>query len=193
MQVGFPRVKKLFVHGFDKLTTIWHSQLVAPNSFCRVRALEVRNSKRLINIFPPHNIFLKNLDSVNVEWNAVMKNIFPASVASSLQGELRQLTVKGCGEMEEIVSKENESEAVPQFVFSKVTQMWFRNLPKLKSFYPGVHSNSRWPKLDDFKVAGCDELNDDKLCYSIFSRVPDRVFTYKGWRDDCIMQRTLFN
>ncbi|XP_050366965.1 probable disease resistance protein At1g12290 [Argentina anserina] len=179
-KVRIPKVKKLFLHGFDKLTRIWRSQLVARNSFGSVKELEVRGCPRLTEIFPPRDNFLVNLTLMNVERCHCLKTIFPSSVARYDLKLLEKMFVKNCAEMEEIVSNENETKAVQQLVFPKLVLLWFKDAPKLKGFYQGRHTKLIWPALRDFRIVGCPQLTDD-ICQTTFNRVPTKAFSHRGW------------
>lgn len=52
MQVSFPNLEKLIMDGLPKFRTIWHNQL-PPNSFYRLKDVEVQECNSLINIFAP--------------------------------------------------------------------------------------------------------------------------------------------
>ncbi|CAN6583091.1 unnamed protein product [Malus baccata var. baccata] len=99
----------------------------------------------------------ENLDSVSISWCEKLKHIFPGSMARGLQ-QLRVLRVLHCDGMEEIVSKEEGLEMMPKFVFPKATEIVFKNLDQLKSFYPGIHA-SEWPLLKRVEVRECGKLD----------------------------------
>ncbi|KAK9950573.1 hypothetical protein M0R45_006057 [Rubus argutus] len=127
-KVEFPNMKKLFIDGLNKLTTIWNNELPIESS--------------------------KHLESVEVVSCMSLKSIFPASVARSLQ-QLRRLIVRNCG-VEEIVSNEDTFLTTNMFGFPKLTHVRFECLPRLRDFYPGLHV-SNWPSLITLTVYGCDK------------------------------------
>ncbi|KAL6132128.1 hypothetical protein ACLB2K_070499 [Fragaria x ananassa] len=127
--VEFPNLKKLSLNGLAKLTTIWNNQLSLGSS--------------------------KNLETIEIVSCDNLKSVFPASVVKSLQ-QLRSLEVENCG-VEEIISQEEGVLMAPMFVFSKVSNVRFQNLPKLKSFYPGLH-DCQWPSLETLEVYDCNEV-----------------------------------
>ncbi|XP_050373052.1 probable disease resistance protein At4g27220 [Argentina anserina] len=128
IKVEFPNLKKLSIHGLAKLTTIWNNNLSLASS--------------------------KNLETVEIVSCDNLKSIFPALVAKSLE-RLRTLIVKKCG-VEEIISKEDETQTPPMFVFPKLTYVRFEKLPRLMSLYPGFHS-SKWPSLVALAVYDCND------------------------------------
>ncbi|KAL6201152.1 hypothetical protein ACLB2K_024867 [Fragaria x ananassa] len=125
----FPNMKKLSLNGLAKLTTIWNNQVSLGSS--------------------------KNLETIEIVSCDNLKSVFPASVAKNLQ-QLSRLKVENCA-VEEIISKEDDVQTTPMFVFSKLTYVRFVNLPQLKSFYPGLHS-TKWPSLLYLAVYGCTKV-----------------------------------
>lgn len=73
--------------------------------------------------------------------------------------KLEKLEVLNCDSVLEIleVTDAQVGEAVPSFVFPQLTSLTLRSLPKLRSFYPGVHISS-WPLLKRLEVTGCAEV-----------------------------------
>ena len=55
------------------------------------------------------------------------------------------------------VAKEEGIETTTLFVFPQFTTLKLRNLPELKSFYPGKHT-SKWPLLKYLEILKCDKL-----------------------------------
>ncbi|KAK9931570.1 hypothetical protein M0R45_018842 [Rubus argutus] len=136
---GWIDFMKLFIEGLAKLTTIWNNQLSVESS--------------------------KNLESIEIVSCESLKSICPASVARGLQ-QLRRLIVENCG-VEDIIANEEGQQTTPKFVFSKVTYALFDGLPKLRSFYPGMHASS-WPSLYYMGVFGCDKVQIFAEEYSSF-------------------------
>lgn len=48
-------------------------------------------------------------------------------------------------------------ETVPNFPFPHLTSMKLHSLPRLRSFYPGVHI-SEWPRLKNLYLSGCSRV-----------------------------------
>ncbi|XP_004300901.1 PREDICTED: disease resistance protein At4g27190-like [Fragaria vesca subsp. vesca] len=129
-KVEFPNLKKLSIDGLPKLTTIWDNQFSLDSS--------------------------NNLETIDIDRCNSLKSIFPPSVVRNLR-QLRSLKVQNCG-VEEIISKEDGVLVAPTFVFSKLSYATFRNLPKLKSFYPGLH-DCKWPSLKNLTVYDCTQVH----------------------------------
>ncbi|XP_034206980.1 disease resistance protein At4g27190-like [Prunus dulcis] len=112
-----------------------------------------------------------NLYYIEINSCESLKNIFPASVAKGLQ-QLRELNVRDCGILEEIVAKEGvETTPIEEFVFPKVTLMKFVNLPQLRSFYPRLHV-SKWPLLKYMEFFECGKV---EIFASEYSRFQERL------------------
>ncbi|KAJ4701114.1 Disease resistance protein [Melia azedarach] len=98
----------------------------------------------------------ENLESLAVHHCLGLKCLFPSSIARGLR-QLKKLEIKSCM-VEEIVAKEEVAvEIVPKSVFPQLTSLSLKNLPGLKSFYPGIHI-SEWPVLNELETSGCDKV-----------------------------------
>ncbi|KAJ6928868.1 disease resistance protein [Populus alba x Populus x berolinensis] len=171
-KVAFPELEVFEISGMDNLRVIWHSELHS-DSFCKLKTLQVRSGKNLLNIFPsttqlrvvrlwnlPHLkhvwnrdpqgiLSFHNLCTVDVRECPGLRSLFPASIALNLP-QLEELLITTCG-VEEIVAKDEGLEEGPEFLFPKVTGLHLRKLPELKRFYPGIHT-SEWPRLKTLRV-----------------------------------------
>ena len=76
-------------------------------------------------------------------------------MASALM-QLEDLHISG-GEVEAIVTNENEDEAAPLFLFPNLTSLTLRDLHQLKRFCSGRFSSS-WPLLKKLEVLDCDKV-----------------------------------
>ncbi|KAG6646096.1 probable disease resistance protein At4g27220 isoform X2 [Carya illinoinensis] len=81
----------------------------------------------------------------------------PKTVFRCLE-QLQVLEIIDCG-VEEIVAVEKGGEAVAirTLVFPQVTQLYFRDLRRLKWFYKGVHV-SKWPMLKEMTIQECHKV-----------------------------------
>ncbi|KAG6775116.1 hypothetical protein POTOM_018542 [Populus tomentosa] len=71
-KVAFPDLEEFLIFDMDNLKVIWHNEL-HPDSFCKIKRLEVRSGKNLLNIFPSsmlrrfhnlENLIIQDCDSV---------------------------------------------------------------------------------------------------------------------------------
>ncbi|MBA0860562.1 hypothetical protein Goshw_018865 [Gossypium schwendimanii] len=130
-KVSLPLLKDLTIVDMGNLERIWDDQLEM-NSFSKLKHLEVHSCVKL-------------------------SNIFPLNMLERLQ-RLKNLQVMECASLEELFEhKFNEAEINTKFVFPQMTYLNLSMLPKLKSFYSGVHT-TEWPLLKKLDVYGCDKV-----------------------------------
>lgn len=123
------QLKQLLIHQLPKLRLIWH-----------------KNPQQLLSF--------QNLETLSVVECWSLKSLFPVSVVSTLM-QLKHLEITSCG-LEEIVVEEKVA-SVPRFVFPQLTFLLLENLPKLKSFFPGLHTVD-WPMLKSLLVFHCHKM-----------------------------------
>ncbi|XP_022719739.1 uncharacterized protein LOC111277588 [Durio zibethinus] len=125
----------------------------------QLRELYVVNLPKLKNVWnedPQGILTFQNLNVVSVRYCWSLKNVFPASVARVLP-HLKDLRVDSCA-VEEIVSKaEGWETSVTNFKFDQVSSLMLWYLPKLKCFYPGMHT-TKWPMLKKLKTYHCNKV-----------------------------------
>ncbi|XP_042991221.1 uncharacterized protein LOC122318126 isoform X3 [Carya illinoinensis] len=97
---------------------------------------------------------MKGLPKIKYVWSCGQES---KTVIRCLE-QLQVLEIEDCG-VEEIVAVERGGEAVAirTLVFPQVTKLKFRNLPRLKWFYKGVHV-SKWPMLKEMKIKRCEKV-----------------------------------
>ena len=113
------------------------------------------NLKHIWNKDPRGTFSLQNLQEIEVVECESLRNLFPTSVAKSLQ-QLVNLQICKCG-IEEVIEQKERAEEGARFVFPKLTLVGLRMLQKLKWFYSGVHT-SEWPLLKTLEVSGSNEI-----------------------------------
>ncbi|KAJ6694555.1 hypothetical protein OIU85_005255 [Salix viminalis] len=124
----------------------------------KLKNMHVRNLQKLKKVWNtnPHGILsFQNLHLVDARKCPSLKSLFPASVALGLP-QLKELELRSCG-VEEIVEEEERLGEAPKFVFPRTSSFILWDLPKLKSFYPGIHT-SEWPVLKQIDMSRCDEV-----------------------------------
>ncbi|XVF42837.1 hypothetical protein PTKIN_Ptkin01aG0397400 [Pterospermum kingtungense] len=122
-----------------------------------LRLFCLRKLKHVWSKDPQGKYSFQNLRVVKVRECLSLKSLFPFSIAKGLL-YLESLDVERCG-LEEIVS-EKISEGLQQdicFEFSQLSYLALWILPKLKCFYPGVHTTA-WPVLKKLKTYGCEKI-----------------------------------
>ncbi|XP_052293101.1 probable disease resistance protein At4g27220 isoform X9 [Citrus sinensis] len=132
VKLVLPNLEVLEVRDIN-VAKIWHNQLSA------VMSCNVQNLTRLV-----------------VEDCCKLRYVFSYSTAKRL-GQLQHLVISRCPLLEEIVGKEGGVEADPSFVFPQLTILKLSSLPKLRAFYPGIHT-LECPILTRLEVSLCDKL-----------------------------------
>ncbi|TXG48780.1 hypothetical protein EZV62_024655 [Acer yangbiense] len=122
----------------------------------QLRELDIISLPKLKHIWnkDPQKMFYKKLSSVKVCNCKSLKYLFPFSIAQSLS-ELEQLHVYNCG-VEEIVADEGEAKEAVTFVFPRITSLMLNYLPRLETFYRGVHT-LQWRNLKKLSMHHCDK------------------------------------
>ncbi|XP_052293102.1 probable disease resistance protein At4g27220 isoform X10 [Citrus sinensis] len=131
-KIVLPKLEVLELRDIN-VAKIWHNQLSA------VMSCNVQNLTRLV-----------------VEDCCKLRYVFSYSTAKRL-GQLQRLVISRCPLLEEIVGKEGGVEADPSFVFPQLTILKLSSLPKLRAFYPGIHT-LECPILTRLEVSLCDKL-----------------------------------
>ncbi|KAK4851407.1 hypothetical protein QYF36_014812 [Acer negundo] len=129
--VMYHQLKKLYISGLPKLKHIWKKDPQKMSSFQKLNNVKVRHCMSL-------------------------KYLFPVSIAKSLL-ELKQLCVHHCGVEEIVVGDQGEAKVAATFVFPRITSLELNYLPRLKTFYCGVHT-SQWQNLKRLVMCRCDKV-----------------------------------
>ncbi|XP_016648869.1 PREDICTED: disease resistance protein At4g27190-like [Prunus mume] len=172
-KVLMPNLTHLILHQCDGLRFLFSFSMAT--SLVQLTHLEIASCQIMEEIYDTSTTQLKTFECPNMDYVVMdscesLKNIFPASVAKGLQ-QLRELIVRKCGILEEIVAKGVET--TPEFVFSKVTLVQFLYLPQLRSFYPGLHV-SKWPSLKTLVFFECGKV---EIFASEYSRFQERLYS----------------
>ncbi|CBI22412.3 unnamed protein product, partial [Vitis vinifera] len=136
-RVAFPSLNFLFIGSLDNVKKIWPNQ-IPQDSFSKLEKVVVASCGQLLNIFP--SCMLKRLQSLQ---------FLRAMECSSLEAVF---DVEGTNVNVDCSSLGNTN------VFPKITCLDLRNLPQLRSFYPGAHT-SQWPLLEELRVSECYKLD----------------------------------
>ncbi|KAL1293281.1 hypothetical protein AAHE18_19G061900 [Arachis hypogaea] len=104
---------------------------------------------------PEGVVDFKSLRSIKVSNCKKLSNVLPASIAKGLK-KLEELSIKSCGEVEEIVDAGSETNN-EQLEFPEVTSMELCYLRNIRHFYNGRQS-IECPKLKRLVVNNCVKL-----------------------------------
>eukprot|EP00261_Vitis_vinifera_P026607 XP_010660109.2 PREDICTED: uncharacterized protein LOC100852821 [Vitis vinifera] len=168
--VSLPNLTSFVSPGYHSLQRLHHADLDTPFSvlfdervaFPSLNFLKISGLDNMKKIWPnqiPQDSFSK-LEFMIVEFCGQLLNIFSSCMPKRLQG----LAVDGCSSLEAVFDVEGTNVKVDcsslgnTFVFPKATSLILKDLPQLKSFYPGAHT-SQWPLLEQLMVYDCHKLN----------------------------------
>ncbi|RVW70660.1 putative disease resistance protein [Vitis vinifera] len=151
--VSLPNLTSFVSPGYHSLQRLHHADLDTP--------FLVLFDERVA--FPSLKfLFIWGLDNVKKIW----PNQIPQDSFSKLEESLGLLRAADCSSLEAVFDVEgtnvnvnvDHSSLGNTFVFPKVTSLFLRNLPQLRSFYPKAHT-SQWPLLEQLMVYDCHKLN----------------------------------
>ncbi|KAK2640374.1 hypothetical protein Ddye_028169 [Dipteronia dyeriana] len=160
------KLEEVWILNCDSLEEIFELQAVSceeteATTAVQLRKLVLRSLPNLKHVWSTNSQGLlssENLVSIEVQSCDRLKSIFPASIARGLL-QLEELWIIKCCMVEEVFSKEEEqAEAVPpHLVFPKLNTLQLTDLPRLKSFYPGLFI-SEWPAVKILEIYRCDKM-----------------------------------
>ncbi|XP_059437907.1 probable disease resistance protein At4g27220 [Corylus avellana] len=168
---SFYKLQDITVYSCENLLNVFRSDML--ERFQSLEKLRIRDCHSLQEVFEVQGMNVKeshvvtredskpifsfqNLQRVFVVECSSLKSLFPASMATCL-AQLEKLVIIDCMVLEEIVVGEETKQPIARFVFPRVTVLHLVVLPRLKWFYPGVHT-SEWPMLKNMLVAFCPKV-----------------------------------
>ncbi|WJX72592.1 hypothetical protein P8452_56456 [Trifolium repens] len=133
--VVFPNLETLEISHMEHLKSLWHNQL-APNSFCKLKQLEIQSCNKLSNVFPSYVLDkLQNLEKLTVTDCPALEVVF----------ETQSLQVEGGKQMR---------------LEMQLGTLILENLPKLKHIWSGNPNESfKFQNLCILNVMDCESLN----------------------------------
>ncbi|KAJ4721769.1 Disease resistance protein [Melia azedarach] len=141
------------------------------------------NLKHIWNKDPQKFLSYQKLITVSIVECDRLKNVFPASIASSLS-QLESLGIRKCG-VEEIVSIAYERvETNLRLVFPRGMSLTLEDLPNFTKFFPGRYT-TEWPVLKKLKLMNLSlqELNEEQpqfLVEKLFPKLEELTLIGKG-------------
>ncbi|XP_058724261.1 uncharacterized protein LOC131595803 [Vicia villosa] len=131
---GTSNLKEVNIDGLPKLKKIWSKD-------------------------PQRILSFQNLTNVQLIDCEILEYLLPFSVATCCS-HLKELVIKQCSCMKEIVAEEKETRLceAPIFEFNQLNTLVLWNTKKLKCFYVGKHT-LLCPSLKDISVVNCLKLN----------------------------------
>ncbi|XP_041020983.1 uncharacterized protein LOC121262542 [Juglans microcarpa x Juglans regia] len=172
MLTRFQSVEELFVADCTSLQQVFELQELNVDenqavTTIQLKELSLARLPQMKHVWSkdPKGVFsFKNLKRIQAGGCESLRSFFPASIARSLM-QLENLVIIDCG-VEEIVEGEGREDVIERFVFPQVTLLTLERLPRLKWFYPGVHT-LECPMLKEMWVEGCQKV--DIFAYGLLS------------------------
>ncbi|RHN79198.1 putative P-loop containing nucleoside triphosphate hydrolase, leucine-rich repeat domain, L [Medicago truncatula] len=165
VQNTYNELEKLEVTNCDLVEQIFELNLNENNSeevTTQLKEVTLDGLLKLKKIWsgdPQGILSFQNLINVEVDSCASLEYLLPVSVATRCS-HLKELYIRYCYNMKEIVAEENESSMneAPIFEFNQLTTLWLFGSDKLSGFYAGNHT-LLCPSLRKFSVTKCAKLN----------------------------------
>jgi len=134
---------------------------------------------------PQGILSFQNLINVHLQFCLSLEYVLPLSVATRCS-HLKELEIKWCGNMKEIVAEEKESSMNedPIFEFNQLTTLLLWDLHKLNGFYAGNHT-LLCPSLRNVDVYKCTKLN-------LFRTHSTRSSNFRDDKHSVLKQQPLF-
>ncbi|MED6108932.1 hypothetical protein PIB30_028914 [Stylosanthes scabra] len=114
--------------------------------------------KQVWSLDPKGVVNFSNLQNIKISRCNTLNNVLPASIANNDLGKLESFSIKSCGNLEEIIACDGESEITNEALqLPEVVSMSFSDLPKIQYFYKGRHV-VKCPKLKKLTMTGCPNM-----------------------------------
>jgi len=154
------RLKEITLAGLQKLKKIWSGD-------------------------PKGILSFQNLINVQLEDCTSLEYLLPLSVATRCS-HLKELGIKYCGNIKEIVAEEKESRvnAATIFEFNQLSTLLLWNLHKLNGFYAGNHT-LQCPSLRRINVSACTKLK-------LFRTLSTRSYNFRDGKHSVLTEQPLF-
>ena len=151
----FERLTELNLYKMPKLMLLWKENSEQGRAFQNLEILRVSECGRLKNLVPS-SMHFRNLNILIVWKCHGLISLATSSAVKSLV-QLKQLYIRECKRMREIVTNEGEGEAGDEICFNQLNYLCLDYLPSLRSFQLG-NRTIRFPSLDYLRVIGCPEM-----------------------------------
>jgi len=150
-----------------------------------VLIIELSKLKKIWSGDPEGILSFQAFFFVSVSHCASLEYLLPLSVATRCS-HLKQLFIRYCGNMKEIVAegKESSVNAAPIFEFNQLNTLMLWYLHKLNGFYTGNHTLT-CPSLRKISVYGCSKLN-------LFRTLSTRSSNFRDDKHSVLTQQPLF-
>ncbi|XP_044500417.1 uncharacterized protein LOC123221619 isoform X3 [Mangifera indica] len=147
------QIKSLELRHLSDAKYLWGKGSKLDSLLQNLEVLEVDGCDRMINVLPSSASF-ENLTVLNVYSCDGLMNLLTPAIAKNLV-QLREMQIKSCRMMTEIVSNKTEDVAAEdEIVFGKLKLLSLEYLQNLTCFYSGNYA-LKFPSLEELTVDGC--------------------------------------
>ncbi|XP_031271199.1 uncharacterized protein LOC116129615 [Pistacia vera] len=149
------QIKSLKLRSLSDVKYLWRNDFKLDAILQNLEVLEVNGCYRMINVLPSSTSF-ENLTVLKVSTCFGLMNLVTPSVAKHLV-QLREMEIKFCSMMIEIVSNEKDVAVEDEIVFSKLKLLSLIDLSNLTCFSPGKYTLN-FPSLKELIVEDCPKM-----------------------------------
>ena len=118
---------------------LWHNHQLVPNSFCKIKELQVHSCKNLMNIFPPNMLRrLQNLEKLKIEDCNSVEEVFGVrgenvdEICDKGSTQLRDLTLNNLPKLKHVWTSNLET----ILTFQNLREVEVSQCKTLKSLFP---------------------------------------------------------
>nr|TKR85303.1 putative disease resistance protein [Populus alba] len=161
-KVAFPDLEEFVIFEMDNLKVIWHNELQGdmahPDSFCKLKTLEVWSAKNLLNIFPSsmlrrfHNLeylFIDGCDSVEEIFDLqVLINVEQRLAVTASQ--LRVVRLRNLPHLKHVWNRDLQG----ILSFHNLSSVRVEGCPGLRSLFPASVAQNL-PQLEELRIDTC--------------------------------------
>ncbi|KAM4108511.1 hypothetical protein ACB094_03G050500 [Castanea mollissima] len=148
-KVAFSNLKDICISDKDNLKMLWHNYQLVPDSFCKLKKLDIARCKDLMNIFPPNMLRrLQNLEELEIKDCNSVEEVF------DIRG-LRVLWLFDLPKLKHVWS--SDLQAI--LTFQNLSEVDVSKCKSLKSFFPfSVAKGLEQLKKLTIKDCGLEEI-----------------------------------
>ncbi|KAI4353825.1 hypothetical protein L6164_002750 [Bauhinia variegata] len=170
---GFPWLKHLYIANNNDIKYIINSMnlLSCKGRLRKLFIWRLENLKHVWSRDPEGILNFKSLQDVDVNRCDKIDNLFPFSVANGLK-QLESLAIRYCGGMEQIVGRENGSNAKGvKFEFPNLTSVSFEELRKKEVYLLSRSIDNYY--LNSLEALSLEGLNNPEFLFRLLHRTPN--------------------
>nr|TKS06127.1 putative disease resistance protein [Populus alba] len=156
-KVAFPDLEFFHIAGMDNLKVIWHNEL-HPDSFCKLKTLNVDGGKNLLNIFPSSMLRrFHNLESLAITDCDSVEEIFDLQALINVEqrlavtaSQLRDVRLRNLPQLKHVWNR--DPQGILSFHNLCTVHVW--RCPGLRSLFPASIALNL-PQLEELRIENC--------------------------------------